>query len=300
MLRMTAPDVIHSSLFTANLVAQHAGARASIPVLSTFTLSGDPRLLRRFQPGAASWRASLLRAFAARAARHRGVWFRALTSDAKETNARLLGVDPDRVTVLPRGIETDLIPGIPLSRRELDLPADAPLVVNVGRQTAQKGHISLLTAFEQVRREVDSHLLIIGREGDATQTIRQFIRTHDLGSSVTLVGYTPYVHHYMAHASVFVFSSFMEGLGTSVLEAMEMKLPVVAYGIPPVREATDDGRLARLVPPGDEAALAEGIIESLADPAPVDDARQWVRSHFAIDTVAARLESMLVEMTRRP
>lgn len=298
VLRVAAPDVIHSSLFTANLVAQHAGARTSTPVLSTFTLSGEPGLLRRFQPGAASWRAALLRQIAARAARRRGVWFRALTYDAKETNARLLGVDPNRVTVLPRGIETDLLPRSPMTRRELDLPPDVPLLVNVGRQTAQKGHISLLTAFQQVRRKIDSHLVIIGREGDATHVIEQFLRSQDLRSSVTLVGYTPHVHHYLAHAKAFVFSSFMEGLGTAVLEAMEMGLPVVAYAIPPVREATDDGRVARLVTPGDEAALAEGIISTLLEPVHGEAARQWVHSRFAIDTIASRLESLLVEVAR--
>ena len=41
VIRDFVPDVIHSSLFSANLVAQFAGKRASVPVLSTFTLSGD-------------------------------------------------------------------------------------------------------------------------------------------------------------------------------------------------------------------------------------------------------------------
>jgi len=92
------PDVIHSSLFTANLVAQVAGRLRGTPILSTFTLSGSEDLLRRFQPGAASRRAAMLREIAAYAARGKGVWFRALTMDALATNCELLGVQPERAT----------------------------------------------------------------------------------------------------------------------------------------------------------------------------------------------------------
>jgi glycosyltransferase involved in cell wall biosynthesis len=291
------PDVIHSSLFTANLVSQLAGKMTGVPVVSTFTLSGDPRLLTQYQPGAGSWRGHSLRWLASRAAAMPSLTFRALTEDALQTNCELLGVKPSRARVIPRGIEVDLRPHPLRSRRELGLPDDGPLIVNVGRQTAQKGHLSLLEAFDIVRREIDCHLAIVGREGDASRSLRLAITEHGLSDSVTLVGYTPDVYHYVANANVFVFPSFMEGLGTAVLEAMALEVPVVAYDIPPINEITDGGRLASLVEPGDESALAERIFAALESGRErVEQARQWTLSNYSIDTVAPRVEALLTEV----
>lgn len=286
------PDVIHSSLFTANLVAQIAGRRAGVPVVSTFTLSGDPGLLKRYQPGAHSWRGSVLRWLASRVARHPSVYFRALTRDALDTNCELLGVDPSRATVIPRGVELDLFPPDPKTREQLGLPVNGRLLVNVGRQTAQKGHLSLLQTFDVVRSEVDAHLAIIGREGETTDQLRSTISDTGLDEHVTLVGYTPEVHHYLANADVFVFPSLMEGLGTAVLEAMAMGIPVVAYDIPPVREITDEGRVAYLVDVGDTESFARAVLGVLAGDAG-EDASEWVRQKFTIDQVAPRVEALL-------
>jgi glycosyltransferase involved in cell wall biosynthesis len=296
IIRDRRPHVIHSSLFTANLVAQVAGRRAGIPVVSTLTLSGDVDLLRRYQPGADSWRASALRRLAARVAQHPSIHFRALTRDALVTNCALLGVPPSRAAVIPRGIEMDLMPTERKSRQELGLPPSEYLLVNVGRQTAQKGHLSLLDAFEVVRKEADAHLAIVGREGDSTERLRAEIKERELGPHITLVGYTPDVHHYMAQADIFVFTSFMEGLGTAVVEAMAMGLPVVAYDIPPVREITDDGRVARLVEMGDSEAFARTVLEVLVDGVDVGKQLEWVERHFAIDEVASRVEALLVRV----
>jgi hypothetical protein len=61
LIRAEKPDVIHTSLFAANIIGQVVGRLARIPVLSTFTLSGDPSLLRAHQPDGASRRAEVLR-----------------------------------------------------------------------------------------------------------------------------------------------------------------------------------------------------------------------------------------------
>ncbi len=73
-----APDVIQSSLFLGNLVAQLAARRQSVPVVSNLVLSGDIELLRNYQPGAGTRKAALLRKIAGWAARRENVWFRAL------------------------------------------------------------------------------------------------------------------------------------------------------------------------------------------------------------------------------
>lgn len=101
IIRADRPDVIQTSLFAANIVGQIAGRLTRTPVLSTFTLSGDKSLLQAHQPGAGSRKAELLRRVGAWAARGHHVYFRSLTADAAVTNAKLLGISPERVTVIP-------------------------------------------------------------------------------------------------------------------------------------------------------------------------------------------------------
>lgn len=299
-LERFAPDVVHSSLASANLISQLAARRFSLPVLSTFTLSGDPALMRHYQPGAGSRRARLLRKIERLAARGRHVWFRALTADAKETNVLAAGLDPDRVTVIPRGVP---IPDLSLPaphREELGLPADEAVVLNVGRQTAQKGHADLVSAFASVRASVPVHLVILGREGDGTRALQEAIMREQIAEHVTVIPYSDRPYDYYRTANVFAFSSLMEGLGTAVLEAMACAVPVVSYDIPPVREVAGGGRYAKLVPAGDFEGFASALKMMVENPRSVasmtDRARENVISNYSLDTVALQLQDRLREL----
>lgn len=298
-----SPDVVHTSLASANLIGQLATRRLSVPVLSTFTLSGDPVLMQRYQPGAGSHRAQMIRSIEQLVARSDHVWFRALTTDAKETNVRMAGLDPDRVTVIPRGVPIpDLSMPAP-SREELGLPADETIVLNVGRQTAQKGHTDLVSAFASVRATVPLHLVILGREGDGTGPLREAILREQIADHVTVIPYSDRPYDYYRTADVFAFPSLMEGLGTAVLEAMASAVPVVAYDIPPVSEITHDGRYAKLVPVGDREAFASALKVMVENPRSVssmiEQARENVIANYSLDMVSRRLEDRLRVLAER-
>lgn len=290
------PDVVQSSLASGNLVAQVATIGTGIPVVSTFTLSGRESLMRAYQPGADTRRAALLRRLGARASRRHGIWFRALTTDAKTTNCAAAGIDPSRVEVIPRGVPPP--PRAPTrDRADLGLPEDVPVLLNVGRQTAQKGHGDLIDVFVQLLDHEEAHLVILGREGDTTPDLRRAIARHELASRVTVIPYTDRPYDYYLASDVFVFPSLMEGLGTAVLEAMSCALPVVAYEIPPVREILDSGRLGRLVPVGDVKAMSAAVQEVLERPrealALARTAQQEVAMEYSLDRIAERVQSLL-------
>ncbi len=294
------PEVIHTSLFLGNLVGQMAARSTGIPVLSTFVLSGDLALLKATQPGAASLKAAGIRRIAALSARLSGASFRALSNDARITNCRLLGVPFDRVEVIPRGVPEPV--GQLMTRADLGLPDDVPLIVNVARVAAQKGQVHLLRSFASLRlQRPDAHLVIVGRAGDAERSVDGEIARLGLTGHVTMLGYTPYARHVVSHASVFAFSSLMEGLGTAVIEALVAKVPVVAFDIPPVRDATDNGRGARLVPLGDEAGFTAGLLAGLqGELATVaDHGATFAAEHGNLDDISARLERLLTSVAAR-
>lgn len=290
------PDVVHTSLFMGNLVGQLAAISSGIPVVSTLTLSGDVSLLRQYQPGAHTRRAAILRRIASRAAHGPRVHFRAITEHVRTTSIDAMNIPDTRVVVVPRGLGPEVTPRASPDRARFGIPEGVPLLVNVGRQSAQKGHLHLLGAFQLVLEEhPEARLLIAGREGDATAAISQELARRDLVRSVGLLGYRDDVDVLLASGDVFVFTSMMEGLGTAVLEAMRARVPVVAFDIPPVREVTDDGRLAHLVRLGDEAALAECVLGVLGHEADsrTSAAAQTVAERFAVDVVARRVEELL-------
>ena len=65
--------------------------------------------------------------------------------------------------------------------------------------------------------------------------------------------------------TVFCLSSHMEGLGTSLLDAMAFARPIVATAAGGIPEAVEDGVTGRVVPPRRPAALADALVEVLTD-----------------------------------
>lgn len=103
-LRQLRPDVIHTSLFTGNLVGQLAGWRLGVPVVSTFNRTGELSLQRELQAGVASWKGRVMQSIGRWAVGRGDVHYRAVGGYARETNCASLGLPLDRATVVPRGV----------------------------------------------------------------------------------------------------------------------------------------------------------------------------------------------------
>ena len=83
---------------------------------------------------------------------------------------------------------------------------------------------------------------------------------------VIFAGFQPDPAPFYASADLFVLSSDYEGFGNVIVEALAQGTPVVATDCPfGPAEILDNGRWGRLVPVGDEAALARAMSEALAE-----------------------------------
>jgi len=141
------------------------------------------------------------------------------------------------------------------------LPEDRVFIC-VARFAAQKAHDVLLRAFALARESDESiKLLLVGDDpfGDGRQRAEALALQLELADAVVFAGIRRDVPALIALSDVFVMSSLWEGLGLVFLEAMAARLPVLASGVSAVPEVVIDGETGLLVPPADDAALAEGF-----------------------------------------
>jgi len=157
-------------------------------------------------------------------------------------------------------------------RRELGIPADAPLVGIVGHIQGWKGQLLVAEAVARVRREIPAvRCLMVGgvhRQGGAyAERLRARVAAPDLAGHVFLTGARPDVLACMDAMDVVLHASDREPFGRVLIEAMAVGRPVIAprEGGPLVIVA--DGETGLLVPPRDPDALAAAIIALLRDPA---------------------------------
>lgn len=142
-----------------------------------------------------------------------------------------------------------------------------PYILYTGRLELKKNTPGLIKAFKILKKNYNQplKLILVGQPGFGFEKVAKAIAESDLQNDVVMPGYVaredlPYL---MSGARAFVFPSFYEGFGIPVLEAMACGTPVVASGIPALREVA--GEAAYLVDPYFPENIAEGINRVLTD-----------------------------------
>lgn len=133
-------------------------------------------------------------------------------------------------------------------------------IVTCGRLVPQKNYMMLLRAFNRIKNDISSDLLIYG-DGDLKEQLMEYIKDNDLEQRVFLMGQTNNVIESIKNARVFVLSSDFEGLPNALLEAMAMGIPSISTDCPcggPKTVITNmvDGILT---PVGDEVEMAKNL-----------------------------------------
>lgn len=180
------------------------------------------------------------------------------------------GVRDNRVRVVHSGISLDLMEKDLASLRSparegLGLMPGQPLIINVAALTDHKDQTTLLHAAARLRELVPDFRLVIAGSGELEESLKALALKLDLGTHVRFAGYVKPVDPLYAAADLFVLSSHLEGLCTSILDSLSAGVPVVATRTGGVPEIVQPGRNGWLVPPRDPAALAETLADALSD-----------------------------------
>jgi glycosyltransferase involved in cell wall biosynthesis len=179
------------------------------------------------------------------------------------------GVPAEHVVAVPTGIDLkrfdpargDLVD----MRAQLGIPRDAFVVGIVAVLRKNKGHRFLIQAVERLIREFPTLRLLIVGDGPQARNIRDLVRDLNLASHVVLAGHIDDVPSVLKALDVFALPAQEEALGTALVEATAMGVPVIATKVGGIPEVLGDAGL--LCPSEDVDALVGCLRTVLTTPA---------------------------------
>src|SRR5436305_4158517 len=140
-----------------------------------------------------------------------------------------------------------------------------PRLLCVGRLIPIKGHIVLLRAFAEARRQLPELELEIAGRGPLEPALKALVLELGLSDSVRFLGHVSPIQAAIERSAVVVVPSMGEGFGMVALESMERSRPVIAAAIGGLGELVRDGETGVLVPPGEADPLRDAILRVAGD-----------------------------------
>ena len=239
------PTILHTHLVHADVYGQVTGLIAGVPIRVS-TKHGFNEF--RENPGFALGD----RAIASLAHAHIAI-SRGLARYLEDVE----GFDGESFEIVHYGIEPN--GGVqPYAGPELRL-------LCVGRLIPIKGHIVLLRALAEARRELPGLRLDVAGRGPLEPALRALAKELRIGDAVQFLGHVSPVQRAIESAAIVVVPSMGEGFGMVALEAMERARPVIAAEIGGLGELVEDGVTGFLVPPGEPQPLARAIVRLGSD-----------------------------------
>ena len=146
---------------------------------------------------------------------------------------------------------------------KLGVPSGAPVVGNVAQLVEHKDHATLLRAAATVLAQRPECRFVICGDGPLRQDLESLAGSLGVSDRVIFAGFRADLDALIPCFDIFCLSSHLEGLGTSVLDAMCFSRPVVATRAGGIPDAVIEGETGRLTTPRDSAGLAQALIETL-------------------------------------
>lgn len=213
------------------------------------------------------------------------------------------GVPEAKLRLVPSGVPA---PVTPAPRDDLfaalGIAPGAPVVGTVAALAPHKDHADLMRAARiVVDARPETRFVWLG-EGECRPALERLRRELGLEAAVHMPGFRDDALAFVPRFTVFALASWLEGLGTALLDAQWLGVPVVATAVGGIPDVVEDGVSGRLVPPRDPQALARALLEALAHPerraAWAAKARERVAA-FSADAMVDRTLAVYEELLAR-
>jgi glycosyltransferase involved in cell wall biosynthesis len=154
-------------------------------------------------------------------------------------------------------------------RESLGIPESAPVVGKIARLFELKGYDYLVKAAPAIAEAVPEVRFLIVGDGELRQWLESEFERLNLRDRVVFTGLIPpqEIHRYTALMDVLVHLSLREGLPRTVTQALASAKPAVGFALDGTPEVILNDQTGILCPPRDVAAVSDGVIKLLNDPA---------------------------------
>lgn len=230
------------------------------------------------------------------------------TSPQESDDMRSLVSLDGNVQIIPCGTDIERFGAIDYAdaRRQLQIDPETRVVLYVGRFDPRKGIATLVQAMAHpsVREQPNVKLIVVGgsrpgqADGAECERIKSMVAELGLSDRTLFVGRRDHTELplYYAAADVCVVPSYYEPFGLVAIEAMASGTPVIASDVGGLKYTVVSEETGLLVPPREDAPLAEAIARIVANP---DWRHQLghagktrVQAQFSWDSVADQLDQL--------
>lgn len=292
-LRAFRPDIIHSHMVHANLLARLTRLFVHMPLLicTAHSINEGGRLRNLLY-------------------RITDPFCDLMTNVSQEAVNRYIeikAVPKHKIIFMPNGINMDRFirseQAGHLLRQELGLQGRF-IWLAVGRLAPEKDYESMLRAFALVHPVFPDSTLLIAGIGPERSSLEQLSQTLELDDSVRFLGIRSDVSSLMSAADAYLMSSKWEGLPMVLLEASASGLPIVATDVGGNKEVVHDGLNGYLAGASDPEHLAGCMQRLMEKPGAVraemgSAGREYVNRKFNINTIVERWESLYGQDAQR-
>jgi glycosyltransferase involved in cell wall biosynthesis len=305
LIRSFRPHVIHSILFDANLLGRFCRIRFRQVVHLESLVNEMYSPYRLNDPRVSRWKLEGYRLLD-KLTHTLGVdHFQANGESVARHYQAKVGISAKCITVIPRGRPVNSWVGDSANRLQVRAELNTGnrfMLMHVGRHEFQKAQDVLIGALHLLDNKSGVQLVLVGREGNFTNTLKQKIRDYHLEHVVNLLGHRADIPALLAAADVLVFPSRFEGLPGVLIEAEAAGLPIICSDIPNHREVVEEGKNALFFPVDDAQALASQITKLMADPglrASMSVAGSRIfNERFSIGPIHERMEQLVMRVGR--
>ncbi|MCR4286839.1 MAG: glycosyltransferase, partial [Deltaproteobacteria bacterium] len=128
----------------------------------------------------------------------------------------------------------------------------------VGRIAEVKGHIHLINAVKRLP-DLDRLRVLVFGEGPLKETLQNYCEKNGLSNKIIFMGFKDNIHEYISQLDIFIMPSLHEGLPYALLEAMFLRVPVIASNVGGIKEILENNVDSILIEPSNPEVMADAI-----------------------------------------
>jgi glycosyltransferase involved in cell wall biosynthesis len=178
-------------------------------------------------------------------------------------------------------------------RRQYNIPDDVKLIAKIGRLSPEKRQANLIYCIKRLLDKGHRCCLLLVGVGPDEAELKELVESLNLSDAVVFTGFIKQMQPVYSEVDLVVQASSTEGLPNVILEAMLMRVPVIATDVGGTSEVVSNDQFGTLIEPENDDLLFARIQEFLESPErfnkKLDAAESRIREHFDSDVRLMRM-----------